>query len=143
MFKKPYLLVLIDDQKDMCELLAEYVDDLFPGTFSAKAFDDPEAALEYVEQNPVSIVVTDVKMPRMNGDQINMRVKQMGRGIRTIMITGNMSYTKAMTCFNDGADAFIQKPFDQKQIRTTFRRVLDCIEAWEEVFRHIAQAKAS
>ncbi len=142
-FNKPYLMVIIDDQQDLSEILADYVAEIFPETFSVKTFTDPQAALEFVEKNPVAIVATDVRMPRMNGDQINMRVKQFGRGIKTIIITGNMSYTKAITCFNDGADAFIQKPFNPKEIRTTFQRVLDCIESWEEVFRKIAQSKAS
>lgn len=142
-FQKPYLMVMVDDQQDLSEILSEYVDDMFPETFNIKSYNDPEAALEFIDKNPVSIVVTDVRMPRLNGDVINLRVKQMGRGIKTVIITGNMSYTKAITCYNDGADAFIQKPFNPKEIRTTFQRVLDCMEAWEEVFRKIAQSKAS
>jgi len=142
-FSKPYLMVMIDDQQDLSDILAEYVQDMFPEAFTIQSFQDPEAALEFIEKNPVRIVVTDVRMPRLNGDVINLRVKQMGRGIKTLIITGNMSYTKAVTCYNDGADAFIQKPFNPKEIRTTFQRVLDCMESWEEVFRKIAQSKAS
>jgi DNA-binding NtrC family response regulator len=142
-FNKPYLMVMVDDQEDLSDILSEYLEDMCPGAFTIQSFHDPEKALEFIEKNPVRIVVTDVRMPRLNGDQINLRVKQMGRGIKTVIITGNMSYTKAVTCYNDGADGFIQKPFNPKEIRTTFQRVLDCMESWEEVFRKIAQARAS
>jgi DNA-binding NtrC family response regulator len=142
-FSKPYLMAIIDDQKDLSEILSEYVADIFPGAFTTQSFQDPEAALAFIEKNPVRIVVTDVRMPRLNGDQINLQVKQMGRGIKTVIITGNMSYTKAITCYNDGADAFIQKPFNPKEIRTTFQRVLDCMESWEEAFRNIVHSKVS
>ncbi|HYX35973.1 MAG TPA: response regulator [Oligoflexus sp.] len=143
MFSKPYLMVMVDDEQDLSEILAEYVEDMFPRAFAITAFQDPEAALAFIDKNPVRIVVTDVRMPRLNGDQVNLRVKQMGRGIKTLIITGNMSYTKAVTCYNDGADAFIQKPFNPTEIRTTFQRVLDCMESWENVFRKIAHTKAS
>jgi len=100
-------------------------------------------ALEFIETNPVRIVVPAVRMPRVNGDQVILRVKQMGRGIKTVIITGNMSYTKAITCYNDGADGFIQKPFNPAEIQTTFQRVLACMESWEEVFRKIAHSTVS
>lgn len=142
-FSKPYQVVIIDDQPDLSDILSEYIEEMFPGTFQAKTFNNPEEALQFIEKEPVCIVATDVRMPRLNGDQINLRVKQLGRGIKTVIITGNLSYTKAITCFNDGADAFIQKPFNPNEIRITFQRVLDGIEAWDEVFRHIVHAKVS
>jgi DNA-binding NtrC family response regulator len=143
MFNKPYLMVIVDDERDLAGVLAEYIDDMFPGVFASHFFDEPAAAVDFIEQNPVRVVVTDVRMPGLNGDQINLRVKQMGRGIKTVIITGNLSYTKAVTCYNDGADAFIQKPFNPSEIRSTFQRVLDCIESWEEVFRTIAHVNVS
>ncbi|WP_141734898.1 response regulator [Oligoflexus tunisiensis] len=143
MFSKPYLMVIVDDERDLAGVLAEYLEDMFPGVFAAHFFNEPEGAINFVETNPVRVVVTEVRMPGMDGDQINLRVKQMGRGIKTVIITGNLSYTKALTCYNDGADAFIQKPFNPSEIRSTFQRVLDCIESWEDVLRNIAHEKVS
>lgn len=78
-FNKPYLMVMVDDQEDLSDILSEYLEDMCPGAFTIQSFLDPENALEFIEKNPVRIVVTDVRMPRMNGDKVNLRVKQMGR----------------------------------------------------------------
>ena len=46
-----------------------------------------------------------------------------------------------MTCFRDGANGFISKPFDMDAIRATIQRSIDSLEAWEDVFPFCGEAR--
>ena len=143
MFKRPFKMVLIDDEPEIVEILSECIKDMFPSTFDIAVFSDPEAALKYIENEGVTVVVTDVSMPKINGDHVNLKVKQMGVGIQTIILTGNQNMSTAMTCFRDGANGYIQKPFDMEEVQDSIQAVLNSLLSWEKVFAANTKKKAS
>ncbi|MCX6128916.1 MAG: response regulator [Proteobacteria bacterium] len=143
MFQKPYSLVILDDDQDVSDVLADYIHELFPDVFKIQTFDDPKLALKFIETNSVRLVFTDVRMPGLTGDQVNLQIKQMGQGIKTIIITGIISREQALNYYNQGVDAFVQKPFIPKEVQATIQRILDNIAAWEDVLYKIIPSKVS
>ena len=141
MFKRPFQMVLIDDEPAIVEILSECIQDMFPDTFNIAVFSDPMKALDYIENQGVTIVVTDVSMPKINGDHVNLKIKQMNRGIQTIILTGNQNYSIAVTCFRDGADGYIQKPFELEEVQDTIGTVLHSLLNWEKVFTAATHAR--
>ncbi len=142
MFVHPFKMAIVDDEQDIAMVLSDCIHDMFPDVFSIKFFDNPQIAFEFIKANSVLIVITDVKMPSLNGDHLNLKIKQLSRGIQTIILTGNQNYTTTMTCFRDGANGYIAKPFEMETIRTTIQRCIDSLEAWDEVFSKFVEQTA-
>ncbi|SMF38286.1 response regulator [Pseudobacteriovorax antillogorgiicola] len=137
MLHRPFKMVLVDDEPEIIDILSECIQDMFPGIFEVKIFSDPVNALEYIKEEAVLIVITDVRMPHINGDHLNLKIKQLGKGVQTIILTGNQSYMTAITCFRDGANGYISKPFEMVDIQKTIQSVLETILSWEKVFEKV------
>lgn len=142
MFNRPFPMVIVDDEQDIVDVLNDCISDIFPGIFSISVFNNPHEAFDFIKVNPVLIVITDVKMPFLNGDHLNLKIKQLGRGIQTIILTGNQNYTTTVTCFRDGANGYISKPFEADSIQTTIQRCIDSLESWEKVFSRFTEKAA-
>lgn len=103
------LLVIDDDQK----LLASYRDLLAPYGFDVLVADDGSTAVPLVEQNPdISLVILDIRMSRMNGDEWLRWFRQTRTEPPVIIITGYPF---------DGKDelqpaAVLQKPFEVAEL---------------------------
>lgn len=143
MFQRPYQMVIVDDDPDLVEVLNGYVDDSFPGEFAVTCFCDPELALEHIKENPVLVVLTDVKMSKLNGDQLNYQIKSLHRGIQTIILTGGSNYTTTLTCFLDGADGYLLKPISSNDIKQALGVLLNQLRNWEKVFVKVTHTKSA
>ena len=143
MFQRPFKMALVDDEPEIVDILSECIKDMFPNVFDIAIFSDPVDALAYVEREAVLVLITDVRMPHINGDHLNLKVKQLQKGVQTIILTGNKSYTTSITCFRDGANGYIAKPFEMEDIQKTIQNVLDNIISWEKVFEKVTHKEAS
>lgn len=144
MFSRPFKMVLVDDEPEIVDILSECIKDIFPDVFSIEQFTDPLKAWDYIEKEGVTIVITDVSMPQINGDHLNLKIKQLQHGIQTIILTGNQNYSTAVTCFRDGANGYIAKPFEMDDVQKTIQNSLDALISWEKVFHRVThQPKAA
>ncbi len=115
----PKKILVVDDEEVMREFLLE--------VFSAQ---DPmgahngETALEMIQQNPVDLVITDLKMPGMDGLTLLKKIKEHDKGIKVIVVTGYASLQTASECIQAGAADFLKKPFSIAQIRAAVQNAL-------------------
>lgn len=84
-------------------------------------------ALRYIESNPVDLVITDLKMPNMNGfDLIRLlRCRSELELLPIIMLTGEADETLREKARQIGASAFIVKPFVPEQISGLVQSIFD------------------
>jgi len=141
MLQRPFKILIVDDDPDVSEILSSWIDDIFPKVFDITILKDPLKALTFTKNNGFLIVITDVNMPNVNGESLNLQLKNLNQGVRTIILTGGYSYMTAITCFRDGADGFISKPLNPSEIEETLQRVLDTILSWETVFKKVTDAR--
>jgi two-component system response regulator PilR (NtrC family) len=112
-------ILVVDDEEVMREFLLEVFDSYQP--LGAR---DGEEAYSVVMSQPVSLVITDLKMPRMDGLELLKKVKQHNQEIKVIVVTGYASLDMASACIDAGAFDFLKKPFSINQIRGVVERAL-------------------
>ena len=83
------------------------------------------AAIEFMQQKEFDLVITDLKMPGMNGFEVLNAVKVLQPGIPVIMITGFATVESAVEAMKNGTVDYIVKPFTPDQILEKVRRALE------------------
>jgi two-component system, OmpR family, phosphate regulon sensor histidine kinase PhoR len=84
---------------------------LTAGGYKVLAAENGQTALEILSQNPVDILLLDLKMPVMGGEEVLEIVRKQYAHIPIIIITGHGTVDTAVACMKKGAYDFITKPF--------------------------------
>ncbi|CAN5364470.1 sigma-54 dependent transcriptional regulator [soil metagenome] len=105
--------MLLDDDKLLLGFMDEH---LSSNDFKTIAFDNPIKATDYLKENKVDLVITDVKMNEMTGDEILAFVKNHHPETGVIMITGFGNIQHSVNALRKGAYDYITKPFKAKEI---------------------------
>ena len=120
--------LIVDDDKEMIISLKEGLEK-YSETFSVLMANDGQIALKVLEKNPVSLVVTDLKMPRMDGFTLLSSVMEHYPDIPVIIMTAYSTPEMERLAREGGAVGYIKKPFMiddlARQIIATMRRESD------------------
>ncbi len=123
MSKKHFKIVAVDDEKSFLLLLVSILED---AGYTVKGFTDPMQALEAVHDFKPDLIITDMKMPRMDGMQFMNEVKLRNEETEFIMITAFATVDSAVDAMKEGAADYITKPLrDPEQLRMAVSRVYD------------------
>jgi len=122
-------IVFIDDDPKAGELLLRFSED---APFGCHVFQDPVAAMQYLEERGADLVITDLRMPGMNGMEVLARVRQMDAGMPVIMVTGYSTVESAIEAMRLGATDFIKKPFDMDELRVVVEKTLAHVNLEQE-----------
>ncbi|MEL7833618.1 sigma-54 dependent transcriptional regulator [Fodinibius sp. Rm-B-1B1-1] len=109
-------VVIVEDDKMLLEFLVE---NLSMNGYEVEAFESPIEATEYLKENEAGLVLTDVKMDEMTGDEVLAHVKENYPDTGVIMMTSFGNITHAVRALQKGAFDYVTKPFKAKEI--TFR----------------------
>ena len=107
MDKTQFDILVVDDEADIREVLEIALADMGHRVFLAQ---DGKTALELFEQHLPPIVITDIKMPVMDGIELLKRVKRQSPDTQVIMITGHGDMDLTIASLKFGAADFITKP---------------------------------
>jgi len=107
-------ILIVDDQKDMCDILVLMLADEGYQTFSALS---GRSALNRIKKEKPDLVLLDIKMPRMDGIEALKRIKEIDKNIVVVMITGYGTPDTAREAMRLGAFDYVTKPLDINLIR--------------------------
>jgi two-component system C4-dicarboxylate transport response regulator DctD len=93
--------------------------------FRAVALPSGEAALERIGPDYAGIVVTDIRMPGMDGIELFRRLRALDADIPVIMISGHADIATAVGAMSEGAYDFIAKPYAGERLVETLRRAAE------------------
>lgn len=93
----------------------------------AQTYESAEAFLAE-PQRAAGCVITDVRMPGMNGIELARQLKDAGSTEPVIVITGHADVPLAIEAMRAGVVDFVEKPFDDEVLLASIRRVLDLAE---------------
>lgn len=118
-------VLIVDDEKDARFIVSEHLTAL---GFDIDEAEDGDVALEKVKQNTYSLVITDLRMSRMNGDILLDEVKKLGFDTVKFVIMSGASlseYTdERIDKLAEEADGFIEKPFTKADLEEVIREAL-------------------
>lgn len=120
MDEMPHILV-VDDDREIRDLIARFLGK--HGLKITTACDSKEAAA-MVEAAPVDLVVLDVMMPGEDGLALTRRLRAQGAQIPIIMLTAMAEDTDRIVGLEMGADDYITKPFNPRELLARIRAVL-------------------
>lgn len=106
---KAMKIAIIDDEKDMRQSISQW---LALSGFDTETFASAEEALKGLSSDYPGIVVSDVRMPGMDGMQLLRKLKSLDSSLPVIMITGHGDVPMAVEAMRVGAFDFLEKPFN-------------------------------
>jgi len=101
-------VILIDDDGDLLRATRQTLE---LAGFAVSAFSSPSEALANLDASFAGVVVSDIRMPEMDGLQLFDRVVDLDPDIPVILVTGHGDIAMAVKAIKDGAYDFITKPF--------------------------------
>ncbi len=136
-----YNLVIVDDELYECQSLASLPWDNFNisvGFLASNGFD----AYEYIKDNKVDIVITDIKMPVMNGLELIEKLRANFPDIVIIVLSGFDSYDYVRFSFKNNVFDYLLKPINLENWQTTMRDVVSKINGSEDNLFKLFQTKS-
>ncbi|MEE9607524.1 MAG: sigma-54 dependent transcriptional regulator [Myxococcota bacterium] len=118
---KPRVAVL-DDEQRMVDIIGMV---LRREGYDIQTFVDAEAALGALEKQPFDLLLTDLKMPDVDGVEVLRRAREAHPELPVILITAHASVPTAIEAMRAGAFDYVEKPFDNTELKTLVRRALD------------------
>jgi FixJ family two-component response regulator len=109
----PKHVFLIEDHDELREDLKQILQ--FVG-YVVHAFPDPIQFLEYDKHLAPAVVVSDMRMPHMTGVELQERLKELGRTIPMVIISGESTDHQIIAALKNGAIDFLLKPFVRESL---------------------------
>ncbi len=117
-------ILLVDDEEDIREVLAISLQDM---GYRVTPAENGQRALTLFETHGFPIVLTDIKMPVMDGIELLKKIKAIAPETEIIMITGHGDMDLAIESFRNQAVEFITKPVDVKSLEIALARAKEKI----------------
>lgn len=112
-------VMVIDDEADMRQSIAQFMS---LSGFEAKTFESAAAALPQISPDFDGVIISDIRMPGMDGMELLRRILAIDASLPVIMITGHGDVQMAVEAMRIGSYDFIEKPFDPERLAELVRR---------------------
>ncbi len=111
---EPLKILVVDDEAAVRELLRRGLSQL--GNYSVEVAANGSEAIEKVEKDLFDLILTDLKMPEMDGIELLKRIKGTRPELIVIMMTAHGSVETAVEAMKIGANDYITKPIDFNEL---------------------------
>jgi DNA-binding NtrC family response regulator len=114
--------VMIIDDEPLMRITIQ--DALVADGYKVATAETGEKGLALHQENPTDILITDLKLPDMDGIQVLKEIKTISPETQVIMITAYGSIDSAVTAMKEGASDYLTKPFAMDELRLIIKRIL-------------------
>src|ERR1700690_1221549 len=122
-------ILIVEDEAKMRRLLELNLGEDGFTTFSAG---DAETGLKLLRENPIDLVLTDLKLPGMNGLEFLQTIKRQNAAMPVVVMTAFGSVETAVEAMKAGASDYVLKPFSLSEMRMVIHKELDVRNLREE-----------
>ncbi|MDL1963152.1 MAG: sigma-54 dependent transcriptional regulator [Deltaproteobacteria bacterium] len=123
-------ILIVDDEKDMLVLLRRIIEE--KTSHSVETEYDPLKAVELLRKQQFDIIITDLKMPKMDGIAILDMVKNIQSSTVVIIMTAYATIETAVEAIRKGAFDYISKPFRKERILITINKAMEWLKLTQE-----------
>ena len=114
-------ILIVDDEKGIRDGLKLFLKREGHLAFTAE---DGKEALEILEKNDIDLVISDLRMPHINGDELLAFIKKDYPGVKVIILTGHGTVENAVEAMRNGAYDFLIKPLNLEKLGLIVKRAL-------------------
>ncbi|MFP4181576.1 sigma-54-dependent transcriptional regulator [Thiohalospira sp.] len=115
-------ILIAEDDPNMRELVATVLEGVDAEVIQTT---DAQQALDLLESRPISVVLTDLRMPRIDGLELLDFARRRDPHTQVVLITGYGTVESAVDALKAGAFDYIRKPFDNTELLHTVERALE------------------
>ncbi|HOO57170.1 MAG TPA: PAS domain S-box protein [bacterium] len=117
------MVFVIDDDEDYLAMISEALENEGYSTITAKSGDEALAAFERLRES-VDVILLDMMMPDMDGTETFFRLRELDPECRVVICSGYSKEGKASELLENGALAYIQKPFELYEILSVVEKII-------------------
>ncbi|MCJ7593189.1 MAG: sigma-54 dependent transcriptional regulator, partial [Desulfobacterales bacterium] len=125
----PGRILIVDDEKDMLLLLKRIISEESDHELVTES--DPFRALERFKEKGADLVITDLKMPKMDGIRLLEAFKKIDPNVSVVIMTAYATIETAVEAIKKGAYDYLTKPFRRERIVLTVNKVME----WQKMVR--------
>ena len=122
-------ILIVEDEAKMRRLLEL---NLGEDGFTTHSAEDAETGLKLLRDNPIDLVLTDLKLPGMNGLEFLQAMKRQNAALPVVVMTAFGSVETAVEAMKAGASDYVLKPFSLAEMRIVIHKELDVRNLREE-----------
>jgi two-component system response regulator AtoC len=114
-------ILVVDDEPNLRRVLSAQLE---RDGYDVHTAEDGEQALTILKEHHIDLVITDLRMPRIDGMELLRRVQKIDTDLPVVMITAHGTVDNAVEALKTGAFDYLTKPFDQVEVRTIVAKAL-------------------
>jgi len=115
-------IMIVDDEEEICSILKGSCQS---SGHRAETFTDPVKALDAMKKEQPEVLISDIKMPGMDGLELVRKAKGINAGIYSVLVTGYASMESAIEALRQDVDDYITKPFDLVEVEKIIERLAE------------------
>ncbi len=116
------LICVVDDEAAVAALAARILE---PHGFQVRCYTTAEEFLREFDDQAVSCVVTDLRMPGMDGMELQQKLREQGSIVSLIVLTGHADVRTAVRMMEDGASTLLEKPYNPQEFVQAVQRAVE------------------
>jgi len=116
-------ILVVDDEKEIRDFLYKALTRL--GGFHVELAETGEEALQKIEKETFDLIMTDLKMPKMDGLQLITKIAKSKPEILTVLMTGHGTIDSAIEAMKQGASDYLMKPLNLDELIIRIQKVLE------------------
>jgi DNA-binding NtrC family response regulator len=115
-----FSILVVDDEEHLLNSL--YMTLKSEGIEVVQRCKDSRMVLTMLEEKKFTVIILDVCMPYVRGDELLPGIRRACPGVRVIMLTAEQDHELAKKCLDDGACAYLEKPVQASQLLDTINK---------------------
>ena len=132
-------LLVVDDEREIREMLSRHFRML---GYRVELAGNGHEALGLLEQKRIDVVISDIRMPEMDGVSLLREIRRQYPMMHVIMITGYVTLENALACMRNQADTCVFKPFkDLSELEEAVQTAMEALARWTRKFHELQGMK--
>ncbi|BCH32766.1 Fis family transcriptional regulator [Mesorhizobium sp. L-8-10] len=125
-------ILLVDDDRDLLKAATNWLE---VSGFAVSAFHRPEEAYQQLMRDEPDVVVSDIRMPGIDGMTLLNSIIKIRSDVPVILMTGHGDVTLAVKAMKRGAEDFIEKPYDAEHLLSLLDKAVEKRRMKQEIAR--------
>lgn len=128
----PITLLYVEDEKNTQEIVTQFLRSLYP-QITIHLAQNGQEGLKLFEEFKPDIVVTDVRMPIMNGIEMSKKIKELNEDVYILVLSAADDVDHIIDAINIGINNYVLKPIDMEKFIATFERCVEKLRLREQL----------